>query len=624
MGRKQALVRLQFVACRGGRLKCRNCSFECSAESSSTRLQEHLDECEKYQSRTSTLDKDIEPPPHKKLVQTEIPTGDEKDRLDLLVTKAWISCGFSFHSIGNPDVIEMFHALRRNYHPPDRKILSGKLLDHYEETVKRRIDPLLGEAKAIVLQSDGWSNVHQENIVGYVAAVQGKKIFLADDEITSARHDGEFIARGLREWRNKLGQARTFCIMTDNASSMKRAWEILRGEDKTLITIGCYAHTLNLVVCDLLHKKSSPGRSIADEANELVKRVTKGRLQELLGEYQERIYGRRLRMQVPGKTRWGSYIRTFSVLLRSKRAIRGLAGEEGFEGSACALRDQFWNDLALIAEALRPIFDLTIFAESDHSLLCDLFPLLSSAFQYESSQLVNPWCAHVRQSLIDRLKPTYNRVMMAAFVLCPRHSHKVCATDRLAFAEFLKEYRSEEATLILNQYEKYEKKVESFSRLTLWELARTADPYYWWDNYVSPESCPQLRNLALQLLMIPCSTASVERIWKCHSFFWTKYRSELSPEKIQKLVRVKSFLTQQSQSTRTKSTLVKLDFAELQLAQTPEKFPESFSETVGDDDDNGDMPEFSSENEYSPDFEGQSAVATAQLDEDLIRRCQHE
>ena len=44
----------------------------------------------------------------------------------------------------------------------------------------------------------------------------------------------------------------TIAVVTDNASSMKKAWKLLARKHPELTCYGCAAHSLNLVFSDLL------------------------------------------------------------------------------------------------------------------------------------------------------------------------------------------------------------------------------------------------------------------------------------------------------------------------------------------------------------------------------------
>ena len=47
-------------------------------------------------------------------------------------------------------------------------------------------------------------------------------------------------------------------VITDDASAMKKAWRILKNDYPTLITLPCPAHTLHLVIKDVLRMTHLP------------------------------------------------------------------------------------------------------------------------------------------------------------------------------------------------------------------------------------------------------------------------------------------------------------------------------------------------------------------------------
>lgn len=114
-------------------------------------------------------------------------------------------------------------------------------------------------------------------------------------------------------------------------------------------------------------------------------------------------------------------------------------------------------------------------------------------------------------------------------------------------------------------FQSYECRTGAFANATLWSLRDHVTPLQWWDKYVDPLGLEKLVAIAIELCMIPCSSACVERCWKAHTFYWTKSRSELRPETVEKLVKVKYF--QLKDNPRLKLQNISLE--ELPLATSP-------------------------------------------------------
>ena len=63
-------------------------------------------------------------------------------------------------------------------------------------------------------------------------------------------HTGEYIAEKVSEVIQEVKQEcgkMTVAVVTDNASNMKKAWELLARKHPELTCYGCAAHSLNLV-----------------------------------------------------------------------------------------------------------------------------------------------------------------------------------------------------------------------------------------------------------------------------------------------------------------------------------------------------------------------------------------
>ena len=68
-------------------------------------------------------------------------------------------------------------------------------------------------------------------------------------------HTGEYIAEKIsdviQEVKEECGKT-TIAVVTDNTSNMKKSWRLLEDKYPDLTCYGCAAHSLNLVLSDLL------------------------------------------------------------------------------------------------------------------------------------------------------------------------------------------------------------------------------------------------------------------------------------------------------------------------------------------------------------------------------------
>ena len=77
---------------------------------------------------------------------TSLPTA-KTNELDQAILKAWVCCGFPFHTIENPFIIDLFRIVIPGYKLPSRDTLSGKLLDQETIRIEKKIEIELEKEK---------------------------------------------------------------------------------------------------------------------------------------------------------------------------------------------------------------------------------------------------------------------------------------------------------------------------------------------------------------------------------------------------------------------------------------------------------------------------------------------
>jgi len=73
------------------------------------------------------------------------------ESLNKAILKAWIMCNFSFETIENPFIIDLFQLAIPGYELPSRDMLSGRFLDQEVLRIDKRIDNDLEKEKFLTL-----------------------------------------------------------------------------------------------------------------------------------------------------------------------------------------------------------------------------------------------------------------------------------------------------------------------------------------------------------------------------------------------------------------------------------------------------------------------------------------
>ena len=86
-------------------------------------------------------------------------------------------------------------------------------------------------------------------------------------------HTGQYIFTVLiSDVIEKVGPEKVGAVITDNAANMQLAWQLLKQKYPNLITYGCQAHGLNLLIRDIL--KLPTMHKIVKKATQLMKYFT--------------------------------------------------------------------------------------------------------------------------------------------------------------------------------------------------------------------------------------------------------------------------------------------------------------------------------------------------------------
>lgn len=147
------------------------------------------------------------------------------------------------------------NVLRPTYNPPTRHVLSTHLLDEEFNRVQTKVKQTVDKADCISVISDGWSNVRGQGIINYIVTTP-QPVFYKRTDTKDNRHTGPYIANELKVVINDLGPEKIFTLVTDNVPNMKVAWAHVEETYPHITTIGCAAHTLNLLLNDVIVLKT--------------------------------------------------------------------------------------------------------------------------------------------------------------------------------------------------------------------------------------------------------------------------------------------------------------------------------------------------------------------------------
>jgi hypothetical protein len=318
--------------------------------------------------------------PQAKSHQTIIPfpkfSKAEKHELDLAFAQAcYIDARpFTLYERGS-QLRQAIQKLCTAYTPPDRKAISGPLLDETFDIVKAKMNPLLTRIERINVITDESTNINSKRIVNLSLNTKAHGIIhIKSEDIGSLSFTANNAAAWVREklidlTTNNLDRVNS--VTTDTCSTMARMWIELRGYDDLhhIFTIPCDSHGIQLLIKDLVTKV--PGFDEAlKEAQAVAKAFVVSKLQlARLREYQMKHYNEERAFCLSVITRWGTQFRLLQSVLRNKDALRNYAREYTeadltYDAHRYISSFNFWNRVEGLIEVLRPIDEALKMSES--------------------------------------------------------------------------------------------------------------------------------------------------------------------------------------------------------------------------------------------------------------------
>lgn len=175
----------------------------------------------------------------------------EKQKIDRSVSLAFYANNIAFNAANSTAFKTMCNDMRPSYNPPDRRALSGRLLDLAYEEVEDRMTELLSPKEVLVISQDGWTNTSQDPIIAHSLHDSRKSYLLDIEDCGSAEKTAEYCFEKARDQilkvQDKHGKTVFGCV-TDNEAKMVKMKELLEEAFPGILTWGCASHHANLII----------------------------------------------------------------------------------------------------------------------------------------------------------------------------------------------------------------------------------------------------------------------------------------------------------------------------------------------------------------------------------------
>jgi Protein of unknown function (DUF 659) len=305
------------------------------------------------------------------------------------------------------------------------------------QSIKHSVtEALQSSTYPITLAFDGWQNTNHLHVQNIVAQSSSASVFLKSDlsrERATAENLFAFIEPvldGLIEQKIEVGG-----IVADNASVNGKIARLLQNKYPWILPLPCASHTLQLCIVRLF-EQDSVAEGIKSIVRDVVKAISNSnvRLTEFL-----RVQGdHAVHLVKPQKTRWSSYHRACSAVLRLRPfvelALRRI-GTDAEHPVLARLTVSFWNNLADLVNFLEPFSFASNVIQSDQASLLDVHIQFSTLHSHSlNAPLSLTHGASVMQAAIRQ--HWRKNVKQEAVYMVAQFAHE--STDNALFADVVK------------------------------------------------------------------------------------------------------------------------------------------------------------------------------------------
>lgn len=466
-------------------------------------------------------------------------TKTQQSDIDLKVAEFFYTCNIPFATVENSGFLKMVNVLRPGYVPPNRKQLSGPLLDEVYNMYENKMATILFEQESnrpITLMLDGWSSCKNDPILASSIHTGNSSMLLSSKDCCSDKKTAEYHVQVAEEnikfCKDKFDR-QIFAIVTDNENKMKSFRKQISEKYPAILTYGCSAHYLNI-----LEKVVSPNTVLKHliEIQTYMRNHHQphGLLKEKNG----------LMPQIPNDTRWNSQIacvRTFNSNYLIYREIVKNYPDIFDDNITRKINDMniYKNSLDLEVQ-LQLIGNALDKLQSDHVTLADAVLTWTELLNNKN---LEPYKSDINKKFKEAMQPFH----FVCFLTDPKFLEISLANAANEYEETAEKWLTENYCDYLQGYLLFRIKDTDLYPSSMFSesIIQAIPAHKWWlvigAKFRSQNRQPffiEMAKFFADLHSCPASSASLERIFSTFGFVWSDLRNRLAPEKVEKLVKI--------------------------------------------------------------------------------------
>ena len=466
------------------------------------------------------------------------------------------------------------------FQTPKEHKFRGPLLELTFEKISRQTKEKLSQAPALTIGIDECKLAKDTIRINFIACTP-QPYFIESVDTKGSMKTTDYLTAQLKIILNNYN-LKPQAIITDNCSNIKGLRRRLETSGVTItnketredefircLDIYCLCHGVNLILCDFF-KDPQVKFMLATAVAFAHKLNNRKELRDVFFRRLPHDEPKRIRFKIPPEVRWMYFKEFLASFLSRKQTMKLMIFMDGEEISTFVdddkmfkllSTDSFWIALERIKDAIDPFCQAILRGESTESTISEahriMFKLKEKKVKFVEFMRQHGFGFYEWSNKFDeRFNEIISRHHRLASFLDPRyHGEEFTKLDYLQARDMIEDTASilgfddQIISKMINDVYSYIQAESPFTEVAFKSCTERITSIRWWKQYASQTA---LFKLAVILLSIPCSNASVERSFSHQGLVFSKRRQNMSAPQMNKLMKLKFDLTSTESKKKSK------------------------------------------------------------------------
>jgi hypothetical protein len=181
----------------------------------------------------------------------------DQDTFELALARLVFVCALPFILVEAQVFRDFIALLAPSVKIPSRQKLSMVLLKRVRDEIRLKVIEMINAHTFMSLVTDGWTDTNGSSIINFMVVAPGlPSLFWSSWSTRSKKHTARYLAGEIEkviEGVEHETTAQVVGVVTDNAKNMRSATNQVQSRRPNVISGGCSAHVLNLLMQDISH-----------------------------------------------------------------------------------------------------------------------------------------------------------------------------------------------------------------------------------------------------------------------------------------------------------------------------------------------------------------------------------